>query len=122
MKKIISILVIALLCSCAIPSSLNESSQTTYVWVCANSTTYHKTSSCLEVKNCANTSQKITLTAAKNQGKKPCGVCYPQQKTSSNDANSSATQSAKKQVKKTTKTQSSSTTTTEKKQVKKIQK
>jgi len=122
MKKIVSILAIALLCSCAIPYSLNESSQATYVWVCANSTTYHKTSACLEVKNCANSAQKITLTTAQNQGKKPCGVCYPQQKANSNNANSSGTQPEKKQVKKVSKNQSSSATTTEKKQVKKVKK
>ncbi|MBR5433728.1 MAG: hypothetical protein IK117_04775 [Bacteroidales bacterium] len=100
MKKLVFILGIALLCSFTI-SSTSICKQQQSVWICSSSTTYHKSASCIDMKNCTGTKKHVTVSEATTQGKTACGVCFP--------AKNTTPQGQKKQATKRTKTQSDQT-------------
>lgn len=100
MKKLIITLGVALLCSFTI-SSKTICKQQQNVWVCSNTTTYHKSSSCIDVQNCTETKTLVTLSEAKSQGKTACGVCFPQKGSAQDPQKKQAT----KRTKQTTQTQ-----------------
>lgn len=114
MKKLVIPFLFVFFCSFSMQTdSMFEECQQSKVWICSNSACYHKTSSCMEIKNCSKT--QTTLATAQKQGKKACPVCYPQKSSSSQatktqkstTTNSSTTNQATKTKKSTT---SSSTT------------
>lgn len=122
MKKIILFLCVAFLCSFSFSSStLCEKQQS--VWVCSNTATYHKTSSCIDIKNCRGTKKLVSMSEATKAGKTACGICYPQKKSSSASSSTTQQATAKKQAKKTTtNTTPSNSSSTTKKQAKKTTK
>lgn len=119
MKKLVLFLGIALLCSFSL-SSISDSKQQQNVWVCSSSTTYHKSTSCIDMKNCSGAKKSVTITEAKQTGKKACPICYPQKNTTNNQG-----KKAVKRSKNTTNNNSASNSTnsnTQKKAVKRTRK
>lgn len=110
MKKLFVICSIIALCSFTTKTA--NTSTETKVWICSGSTTYHKSSSCIAIKNCEKATQ-VTTATAKNQGKTACGICYPKRKTSTSTSSSQATKSTKttNQATKTTKSSTSNQAT-----------
>ena len=51
-----------------------------YVYICTGpqSQCYHKTSSCRGLNSCSKDIRKISLEDAKNMGRRPCRICYPE--------------------------------------------
>ena len=48
------------------------------VIICKTSTSYaYHAQSCIGLRQCGGTTQKLSLTAAKKAGRTPCGYCYP---------------------------------------------
>ncbi len=102
MKKIFFILGTLLACSFTAGYIFSETNQQS-VWICSKSTTYHKTSSCIEIKNCTGTKKMISINEATKAGKAACGICYPQKKSQS-----TTKQQAVKSTKSTSTTNSNS--------------
>lgn len=82
MKKIFYALGTLLVCSFTAGYLFSETTQQS-VWICSKSTTYHKTPSCIEIKNCTGTKKMISVNEATKAGKTACGICYPQKKSQS---------------------------------------
>ena len=61
-------------------SSLNvvQESNDTYVYICTGkyAYSYHSTKNCSGLNNCSAEIKKVTLSQAKEKGRKPCQKCY----------------------------------------------
>ncbi|MCQ2608905.1 MAG: hypothetical protein MJ197_09505 [Bacteroidales bacterium] len=84
------------------------------VWICAKNMSYHKISTCPQIKNCNPT--QVTLSEAKTKGKNVCSICYPKQKQAvkkstekKQTTNATSSQATKTQKTTTTKTQATKT-------------
>ncbi len=100
MKKLVIFLGIALLCSFTL-SSTSICKQQQNVWICSSSTTYHKSESCIDMKNCTGTKKLVAVSEATKQGKTACGVCFPSKNNASQGQKKQATKRAKTKTDKT---------------------
>lgn len=77
MKKIITIIALAGTLMLPAASSISQKSNTTYVYICTGSyaKTYHSTSACRGLNACKGSVKKVSLDAAKKQGRSACKIC-----------------------------------------------